>query len=308
MGGRRTSRVAAGFAAVALVAGACGGGDDDDSLSDLLDAAEESGDLGDPSDQTASDIDDVVDAADGSGGAIEVVAAPSITVDPGLAVVEVDGQTLEYRTAGSIALTCEVAPESVQVNIQTPEGQSIAVRASMTGGDWFGSITAGAEDSNVQYSSDMFGGTLGIGDGAVSYSGPMIKIVDFDIVNAEDVIGTMAVNCATPGGDPSATVGGQEFVFPVSGAQSFQCMVLPEEFEIRVNRLALEGLQLEMQGRNDGTQWIGSVTVYTNDGNLSAPLPPDGAGLTIDGTSVTFDGTFTAPDGTESTGSASATC
>ena len=103
-------------------------------------------------------------------------------------------------------------------------------------------------------------------------------------------------------------VGDQSFTFPVSGAQSFECEVTPEEFEIRVNRLALDGTQLEMQGSFDGSQWLGNVTVYTNDGNLRTSLPSDGTGLTVDGSSVTFEGTFELPDGTESPGSAAAAC
>jgi hypothetical protein len=75
-----------------------------------------------------------------------------------------------------------------------------------------------------------------------------------------------------------------------------------------VNRLGLDGLQLEMQGRNDGTQWIGAVVVYTADGNWTGQLPADGTGLAVEGTTVTFDGTFVGPDGSEVAGTATATC
>jgi len=110
------------------------------------------------------------------------------------------------------------------------------------------------------------------------------------------------------GGDPTAEVGGETFVFPTSGAQSVTCDVQPEALEVRVNRLAIDGLQLELQGNFDGERWVGSATVYTNEGNYSSPLPLDGAGLTIDGTSVTYAGTFSSPAGDDVDGTVSVTC
>jgi hypothetical protein len=297
-----TLRKSAAVVAMAVMVAACGGGDD--SASDLF--GDEGGD--DVDENVFDDVGDAAEQFERGDASFEVLEAPTVTADPGTAVIEVDGQRLDYPMAGAIHLTCDVSPESVQINIQTPEGYSMSMIASTITGSWTGSLTAVGDDTNVAYGSGFGGGRVGIGDDAVSYEGPIDKVVDRDITNPEVLDGAVAVNCATPGGEPTATVDDQTYTFPVSGAQSFDCEVAADAFEIRVNRLAIDDLQLEMQGRNDGAQWVGAVVVYTSEGNWTGPLPPDGAGLSIEGGTVTFDGTFAGPDGTEVQGSATATC
>lgn len=285
-----------------LLTVACGGGGDstDDVSVDDLTGGDSTGDAvtGDDGGDVGGDVD----------GVVEVVGAPTVTVGPGLVVVEVDGQVLEFPFAAATYPTCEISPDSIQVNLQQTEAGDFALIASSDGDSWFGSITVGPSDSNASYGADLVGGRFGIGDDAISYEGPMSKVVDFDVVNAESVDATVAVNCESPGGDPTAMVGDQAYSFPMSGAQGIECTVSADEFEIRINRLAVDDLQLEMQGRHDGTQWVGAVVVYAPGGNSTAPLPLDGTGLVVDGGTVTFDGTFTDPDGNEVAGSATATC
>lgn len=303
-----TGRKLVASVAVAVMAMAACGGDDDATP----DVGGDAGDLvDDAADDAAEVVDDVGEAAEeleGGAGSFEVLDAPTVTADPGTAVVEVDGQRLEYRFVGSVNPTCDISPDYVQINVQSADGYSMSMIVSNLTGGWTGSLTAVGEETNVAYGSGFVGGRVGIGADAVSYEGPIDKVVDRDILNPETMDGTVAVNCATPGGDPTATLGDQAFAFPVSGAQSFECEVGADAFEIRVNRLAVDGLQLEMQGRDDGTQWIGAVVVYTSDGSWTGQLPPDGAGLTVEGAAVTFEGTFIGPDGAEVSGSAAATC
>lgn len=289
---RSVTAVAVGLAMVG-----CGGGDDDTGLPDAADGG------------VVDDVGDDTEQLDGGDAAFEVVDGPTVEVDPGVVVLEVDGERIEYPMAGSINLVCDVSPEYVQVNVQTPDGQSMSLLASTNSGSWTGSLNATrADDSSVAYGSTFGGGVVGIGASSVSYEGPIDKVVDRDIMNPETLTGTVAANCDSPGGDPTAVIGTDTYTFPVTGAQSFECTVGPTEFEIRVNRLSREGLQLEMQGRDEGGRWVGAVTVYTNEGNWTAILPEDGAGLTIDGGSVAFEGAFAGPDGSEVDGSATAAC
>ena len=47
------------------------------------------------------------------------------------------------------------------------------------------------------------------------------------------------------------------YSFPVTGAQSVTCTVADDAVEVRINRLAIDGLQLEIQATSDGGQWLG---------------------------------------------------
>jgi hypothetical protein len=298
----------AGASVVMVVFGAaCGGGGSVDDLIDgNADTTDEGAGADDPGDAVFGDIGDAAEG--GAGGNLEVVDAPTVTADPGHIVVDVDGRQLVYPLVGSTHPMCDVTPETIQVNVQQTEAGDFSLVATPRDGVWLGSITFSPQGTTDSYGADFQSGRLGIGDNAVSYDGPINKVVDFDIVNAETVEGTVAINCDSPGGDPTAEVGDQSYTFPLSGAQGIDCTVAPEEFEVRINRLSLDGTQLEMQGRGGPDQWVGAVVVYTAEGNSIAQLAPDGSGLVIDGGTVGFDGTFTMPDGTEVTGSATATC
>lgn len=308
-GGPTGSRWAA-IAVVVAAAAACGGGDDDASAGD----GDQSGavsDVDEPPAGAAGGGD--ADTGGGAAGAVGVVLGdPPSTADPGQVWVEVGGERLEYTTGDALAVECSITPERVTVNLQTADGRSFLLQGADDGGSWFLNLTfsPGGGDEQVSYGSESASGrgTYTIGDGALSYDGTVIRVVDFDVANGEELDARLAVNCASPGGDPTAVVGGETYAFPVSGAQSVQCQVSPEAIDVRINRLALEGRQLELSVRLDGDAWLGTVTVYRNEGNLSSLVPPDGAGLTVDGTSVTYVGTFEGPDGAQLDGSVEVTC
>lgn len=303
MGAHRWT-VASLVAVAALALSACGGGDD--SSSD-----DESGaDAVDPAVDASQDGSDVTDASSSSGGGSVVVGDPSPTTEPGTVTVDVGGERLEYAAAGSINVNCTVTDQQVVVNLQTPEGRDFLLQGSPQTGDWFLSMTFAPGGENVTYSADSMSGrgTFTIGDNAVSYVGTVDRVVDFDVTNAEAVDAEVAVNCASAGGDPTATVDGETYVFPLSGAQSVTCEVSDTSLEVRVNRLAIDGLQLEVTGSDQGGQWVGAAVVYTADGNYTSTLPDDGTGLSIDGTAVSYAGTFLSPTGAEVEGTVDVTC
>lgn len=103
-------------------------------------------------------------------------------------------------------------------------------------------------------------------------------------------------------------IGGQNYQFPASGAQSFDCTVAPDDVEVVVNRLAVDGLQLAIDGRQESGNWIGSVVVNDGDDKFSSTLAADGEGLVIDRNSVTYHGTFVGVDGSEIDGTVDVTC
>jgi hypothetical protein len=240
------------------------------------------------------------------------VGAATLTADPSSAWAEVDGGRLEYRASGGIAFECTVADDRVIVNFQSGDGHDLLLQGSNQTGSWILSLTFKPGDKQIQYGASTVSGagSFGISDGTVSYEGKVDRIEDFDLANATEVDARVAINCASAagGGDPTATVGGQEYLFALSGAQSVTCEVAPERVEIRIDRLGIDDTQLEIDGRQEGDRWIGAAVVYTSDGSFTSTFLEDGTGLTIDGSSVEYAGTFKGPDGGELDGTASVTC
>jgi hypothetical protein len=255
----------------------------------------------------------------GGGGGGSTIGAATLTADPSSAWAEVDGDRLEYAASGGVAYECTIADDRVVVNFQTADGHDLLVQGAPQGDTWILNLTfKPGQGSDVGYSatSTRADGTFGIGDGALSYEGSVDRIEGVDIANATKVDARIAVNCASAGsggsaaggGDPTATIGGQTYVFALSGAQSVTCEVAPEAVTVRINRLAIDNTQLEIDGRKDGSRWIGAAVVYTSEGNYTSPFLEDGSGLTIDGSSVEYGGTFKAPDGSTLDGTAAVTC
>ena len=302
---RRRGARARAFVAVVAFGAACGGDDGGSSDGDFGFDDIHGGDGGDGGDAGADD--------DGSGsgdaGSAVVIGTPSLMADPGSAFVEFGGgERFDYVSSGSIYLECTVSDAQVAVNFQTPDGHDLLVRGAPQSDAWFVTTTFASRDDNATYSAESIAGdgTFTIGDGALSYEGQVSRRLGSDRTDVEMVDARMAVNCAG-GADPTAEIGDASYTFPLMGAQSVECTVTADAVEVRINRLALEGLQLEIQATSDDGQWLGNATVYTSDGNLSSSIPADGNGLTIDGTTVTYDGTFTT-DGGDQTGTVTATC
>ncbi len=299
-------------AIAALVIAGCGGGG-----GEAPDPSESGGGGGEPtaSEQSAG-------GEGGGGGASSATIGPAtLTADPGSAWAEVDGGRLEYQASGGVAYECTVSGDRVTVNFQTADGHDLLAQGGKQGEDWFLNLAfKPGRGQEIQYSASSTGGdgSFGISDGALSYEGKVERIEDFDVANATKVDAQVAVNCTSAGGgsggdgsggsDPTATIGGQSYTFALSGAQSVTCEVAPDNVTVRINRLAIDGTQLEVDGRQEGDKWLGAVVVYTSDGNYTSPMAIDGTGLTIDGSSVQYEGSFKAPDGSELDGTVSATC
>ncbi len=254
---------------------------------------------------------DDADPAPGSDGEVSV-GTPAVTADPGTAWAEVDGARIDYPSAGSINYLCDIGPDQVAVNVQTPEGRDLLLQASLQGDGWVGQLSFAPGGGTLRYGASFPGDArMVIGDGALSFEGTVTKVEDFDPANATDTDATVAVSCAASDGsgeEATAVVDGTTYSFPASGAQSFDCTVAPETLDVRINRLAVDGLQLEVSARVEGGSWIGAVAVYTPEATYLSTLTPEGAGLVVDGSTVDFEGTFTGGPAGDVTGTVSASC
>lgn len=282
---------------VGLCLAGCGGGDDTDRTDGVgadgggTTTSEESP----PTEQGTGDVRE---------------GEPTLTADPATAWAEVDDGRLVYEAAGSLAHVCDIGTDRIQVNFQTAEGQDLLLQAVRQGDSWTGRLAfQQGGGANLQYSATLpaDAAPLVIGEDSLSFEGSVSRVEDFDAAGATRVPASVAVNCALPGGVPTATVGGATYSFAPGGAQSFDCTVTEDAIDVRVNRLALDGLQLELSARREGGDWVGAAVVTTPAATFTSTLPPEGTGLTLDGAAVDYEGTFTS-DGEEAPGTVSVTC
>jgi hypothetical protein len=290
-----------------IVLAGCGGGDDDllgdgaGLSTDSISGDDSGGTIASQSGEESAD-----DAADDAVG----LTAPTLSANPGEAWADVDGERLVYAANGSLYYTCDIGTEQILINFQTADGHDLSIQATSQGDGWLGLLSfkpGGA--GNVQYGADLAAsGTLVVSENEISYVGTVNRVEDFDVTNAKDVDAGIAVNCTSTGGEPSAVIGDQTYELPASGAQSFDCLVAPDDIEVRINRLAVDGLQLEIDGRQESGNWLGAVVVYDGDARFTSTLDAAGEGLEIDGSSITYRGTFVGTDGAEVDGSVDMTC
>lgn len=251
-----------------------------------------------------------------SGGA---AAGPlARTTDSGQAVVDVEGDQIVYTASGSQFYTCEITTDRITISYQTPEGHNFSVQASDQGDGWIGNVSFNPAEGEtiVGYGAQIpTDGTLGIGDNAISFDGTASRIEDFDFETQRDVEASIAVNCEPPGGNPTATIGGTEYEFVLSGA-NISCAVSDEMVEVYIDR-QVDDLHLQIDLRPEGDGVIGGVNVIDGDDSYYATIwSGDGSdqGLVIEGSTVTYAGTFVHtssvdPDLEEELeGSATATC
>jgi hypothetical protein len=280
---------------IAMSLTSCGGGDE---ATDVGSIVENGG-------------DEQVDV--GSGTGVTQTGTPTLTAEPGQAWAEVDGERYTYNSAGSLYFICEVNAQGAQVNFQTNDGQDLSITAIPQGDTWQGNLAfkpGGGVEIQFGASLPNDADPLIVGDGALSFEGTGTKITDFDLANGEDVEIALAVNCETPGGgtDPTAVMGEDTYLFPLSGVQSLQCSIEPDRLDIRVDRLSIDNLQLEIGVRQEGGGWIGTVAVYTPEGTFTSPVSGDAPGLSIDGSTVSYEGTFTGGPAGDVEGTVSITC
>lgn len=291
----RTSRLMA--VAIALTIGACGGGDGDTGGlgEDVF------GDVGEASGDVESDDQ----------GATEVGPVTQ-TADPSTGWVEVDGERYEFAAFGSTNYRCELAEDRITINFQqTVSGHDFTLQGGVLDGQWNANLTfVPSGDSQVNYGATIGfdPGNFGIDGEAISYEGTLSRVEDFDVANAQETQGAIAVNCSAPGGVPSAEIGGESFTFPLSGAGSLQCVISAEEVELLISQSQPEFRQLQVDIEDNGGELFGAAHVTTDEGTYTSFVPPDGMGLVIDGSSLDYEGTFTAPSGEEVEGSVSVTC
>lgn len=218
----------------------------------------------------------------------------TLTSGPGESWVEIDGVRSVFQAAGTVHYECIVEAERASINYQTNDNNNMTLHLALQPVGWVGNGTiALAENSNVSYGVQMPGdGELGLGDGVMSFEGTASRVEDFDVANATDVAIKIAVNCAPPGGDPTATVAGRDFVFGIAGAQSFDCAVSEENVEIMVNRLSADQTNLQISARIDNGDWLGNVSITADNDMYTATFPTGAGTFTVDGQDVTYEGTF----------------
>jgi len=249
-----------------------------------------------------------VDPGDGGSAGATEIGAPTQSADPSTGWVEVDGQRYEFGALGSTHFRCDVMEDAITINFQQTTSQNdLSVQGSVVNGQWNASVTfAPSEESQISYGASIgFDvGTAGMGDQAFSYEGTMTRVEDFDLVNAQEVQATIAVNCATPGGEPKAEVAGESLTFPFSGAGNLECDVSDETSYVLISHSQPENIQLQV----DIQEAFGVFHVTSGDDRYESFVPEDGSGLTIAGSSLTYQGIFTGPTGEELDGSVSVDC
>jgi hypothetical protein len=244
---------------------------------------------------------------------------PSDLPPPGEARVEVDGEVYVLRASGSGNFSCTVVEDEIRINFQQTTGGDLSFQASVLDREWLGNVTfapTGLDNYGGSLSRD--GAGLAVGENAMSYTGTLTYRSFSDPTNTRDVEATIAVNCETSGpggaGEATAEIDGTTLTFPASGAQSYECEVAPTSVRVLVNRLALEGRQIQIDATQTSGEWLGNVYVISGTDRYNGIIPADGTGLEISGTTLRFAGTFTHTSEADPTlerevaGSASVTC
>lgn len=300
---RKRLGLVAAAGALTLVIAACGGGaGDEPGLGDVFDG------IGDAAgEDQGSDGDSGGSGIPGAGPA----GAVTVTADPTIAWVEVEGQRFEFEVPGSVHHRCVISEEQVAVNYQQTETGDMLIQGSNMGDGWLLNLTLAPRDSNIQYGATLPGdGSLGIDGTSLSYEGPADKVVDRDIANPTEVDIKVAVNCAAPGDGITATLDGTEYDVTFSG--SVTCDITEEAIDVNIGDARSGGgaldaeLQMSLIQTDEG--WFGSATVRTADGtSYRSDVSAEGDVPTVDGSSISYDGLFTSDTG-DVDGSMSFTC
>lgn len=289
----------AGVVALLVFVAACGGD------------AEVAEDIGvGTGDDVGEALGDTDPAQSGSAGG--EVGPVTETADPSTGWFETGGARYEFAAIGSVNYVCDVLEDRVTINFQqTTSGSQLTVQGSVLDGTWTGNLTfSPGEETQVSYGATIGfdPGTLGLGGDALSYSGSMSRVEDFDVQTAEEVQGTLAVNCADPGGGTTAEIGGESFEFPFSGASTLRCSVADSTADVLISSSFPERRQIQVDVQDQGDELFGAITVTAGESTYSSFVPPDGAGLTFDDNGLSYEGVFTTPDEQEVEGSVVASC
>lgn len=273
MGMRMRTLIVAG----ALVVSACGG-----ALDGALDGENV---FGTP---PPTNEDGTFDIGAGDAGPV------TVTADPAQTWVEVEGERYVYDAIGTIHYECLISDDRVSVSYQTGNGHDLLIQGSVLDQGWLLNLnfTVG-EQTNIAYGATLPGdGSLGLGDGQLSYEGPIDRVEDRDILNPTIVDASIAVNCSVPEGEPMAVINGVEYVISMVGAASVVCEVSADAVTVQINRLIEDGTNLDIGVEMQDGGWFGHVAVTTPDDHYLAKDSPNPVGLTVSGSTVTYEGTF----------------
>lgn len=179
----------AGVTCLVLLVAACSGDGDETT------AAEE---------QAASGIDGAPESSDEPGFVVDPVAGVDLSglgappdAAPGTAVVSIDGTTTVLDGAALPVARCQVAPDSIAVNIGQ-SGPWLQFVATKSGESW----TQGPEwqlgDDPPQYEGIVVGSEIAVDGERVTFQGEIvIKTENSDFDTWERTVGSLAINCAS---------------------------------------------------------------------------------------------------------------
>ncbi len=287
------------LSALTLVVSACGGGSGDEpGLGEVFDG------IGDAAGENDNDGGGGIPGA-GEAGAV------TVTADPSVARVEVDGQTIEFTVPGSVHHSCYIDEDRVSINYQQTESGDLLIQGQNLGDGWLLNLTVVPLDSNIQYGASLPGnGNLGIDGEALSYEGPVDKVEDRDIANASQVDVELAVNCEAPGDGIQVALGGTEYDVRFSG--SVICEFGDEAIDVSLGDARAFGgaqdaeLQFNVIKTEDG--WFGVASVRTADSSsYRSEVTAEATQPTIDGMTISYEGVFSSDAG-DVDGSMSFTC
>ena len=266
-----------------------------------------------------AELDDVIDGENAFGtppptnedGSFDVgggEAGPvTVTADPSQAWVEADGERHVYDAVEAVHYACDISDEQISINFQF-NGPSLLVQGGKLDGEWLLNLTFTVDENDIQYGATLpGGGSLGLGDGQLSYEGPIDRVENRDITNPTVVDAKLAVNCTQPEGQPTAIIDGTEYVVSMVGSDSTTCEVTDQAVTVQVNRLTSDGTNIDIGVEAQDGGWFGHVAVTTPAGHFLAKDSPNPAGLTVDGSTVTYEGTFEGDSG-DVEGSVVVTC
>ena len=278
------TRIGASTIVAAMILAACGG------LPDVGDAV----DGGNP-------FEDFEDAFDPEPVDISGLGDPP-SAEPGTAVAEFDSVSAVYHMAGAVHPRCEVTDERFQVSMEDTDGNLFIFDGTPSDGSetgWQGSPAFDVD--GLHHEGDSLSGHVNVDGDVITYQGTITIFHDRSDINSwEDTLGSVTANCSRPNGLPSATIAGQTFEIPVSGADTFECEFSDERFNFDVVFRTRDKYpagndteRITIEGRLEGDRWIGGIAVELGPDEYRGFIPEDLAGMEVGPNGASWSGTLT---------------
>ena len=224
------------------------------------------------------------------------------TAEPGTAVVAFDDQSVVYRMVGSVNPRCEVTDERFQVSMEDADGNLFIFDGTPADGEtgWQGSPAFDVD--RLHHEGNALSGHVNVDGDVITYQGTITIFLDRSDINSwEDTLGSVTANCSRPNGLPTATIDGETFEIPVSGASGFECEFSDDRFNFDVEYRTFDKYpdgnfaneRITVDGRLEGERWIGGILVRLGPDEYRGFIPEDLAGLEVGPEGARWSGTLT---------------